>query len=240
METIDAGRLLMNVRRIERQLGQLKESRPESHEKNGSDIRFVIVTKTRPHEAVQALFDAGFGDFGENRIDAFSVRCAAFPGAKWHFIGRLSRKSVAKVVGRSALIHSVASSSLLEKIERSAAAMDIVQPILIQANVSGEEQKQGFTPSGLREYAAATDFDEFPHVRIDGLMAMAPFTSDEKVLHSCFSGLRALRDELNDSLRLDWRHLSMGMTNDYAIAIENGATIVRIGSAVFEGVEIEE
>jgi len=228
MASIDPARLIENARRIERELASMAQDR---------DVLLVIVTKTRPDEAVETLFRAGCRHFGENRVDAFARRSAGLPGASWHFIGRLHKKNAAKVVGKAALIHSVASPALLEKIERSAAAADVIQPVLLQVNVIGEEQKQGFTPLQLREYAAATDFDKFPHVRIRGLMTMAPFTPDERIQRACFSGLRALRDELDDALGLEWRQLSMGMTNDYPAAVREGATIVRIGSAVFEGVE---
>jgi len=234
MAAIDVERLLENVRRIRNTLTSGGPGRgPPEHR----EVKLVIVTKTRPDDAVEALLDAGFRDFGENRIAPFTERHATFPGANWHFIGRLHGKFMPKVVGKAALVHSVASPSTLERMERSAAARDVVQPALIQVNVSGEELKQGFSPAHLREFAASPGFDHVPHVRLDGLMTMAPFTRDVEALRLCFSGLRELRDELNGSFGLQLHHLSMGMTNDYAVAVEEGATMVRIGSAIFEGVE---
>ena len=223
MVPVNKEKFLENARRIQDEIAGIN---PEA--------RLVIVTKAQLEEVIGPLYSAGYRDFGENRTEGFLPRQAAFPRANWHFIGRLHRKYVAKVVGKAAYIHSVASSELLEKIERSAAAAGVVQKVLLQVNVSGEEQKQGLYPEQLRKYVKTIDFEGFPHVRVEGLMTMAPFTSDETVLRDCFSGLRKLRDELNESFGLGWHELSMGMTNDYRLALLEGATIVRIGRAVFE------
>lgn len=221
---------------------------------------FIIVTKTQSMKEVKQLFEAGFREFGENRVEQFVERQVLLPEARWHFIGRLSRKNVAKVVGKAELIHSVGSVELLEKIERSCCAADellvdtggggvtgqgsrgggaaggqctLIQRVLLQVNTSGEEVKQGFSPDELREFARRFDSNAHPHVRVEGLMTMAPFTDDEAVLKRTFSALRELRDEVNRKHRLGWNHLSMGMSNDYRIALEEGATIVRLGTVVF-------
>jgi len=232
------------------------------------DATFVIVTKTQPIEVIRALFEAGYRDFGENRVEQFVERQNLFPEGKWHFIGHLSRKNVAKVVGRAELIHSVGSRKLLEKIERSCEAAEktmeperqqsfyeaegeggsvdrtrhnkttrgggVRQRVLLQVNVSGEGVKQGFESDELLEFVGSFDEETFPHVQVEGLMTMAPFTSDASILRPCFTGLRELRDEINEKYGLNWNELSMGMSNDYRIALEEGATIVRIGTAVFE------
>ncbi len=201
------------------------------------DAAFVIVTKTQPIEVVQVLWDEGYRDLGENRVEQFVERQVLFPEANWHFIGPLRRKNVAKIVGKAALIHSIDSIRLLEKIERSCESADVVQDVLLQVNISGEEQKQGFPPGELKEFLTSFDQTAFPHVFIKGFMTMAPFVQDEEILRSCFSGLRQLRDEIT-SLMSDtstaFDHLSMGMSNDYRIALKEGATIVRIGTAVFK------
>ena len=221
---------------------------------------FIIVTKTQSMEVVQELVEAGFREFGENRVGQFVERQALLPEARWHFIGRLSRKNVAKVIGKAELIHSVDSMALLEKIERSCCAADellvdtggggvtgqgsrgggaaggqctLIQRVLLQVNVSGEDVKQGFSPDGLRELARGFDPDAYPHVRVEGLMTMAPFVEDEEILRRTFSALRDLRNEVNEKNGLGWNHLSMGMSNDYRIALEEGATMVRIGTVVF-------
>ncbi len=229
---------------------------------------FVIVTKTQPIEMIRILIDAGFREFGENRVGQFMERQAIYPDVNWHFIGRLQRKNAAKVVGRAELIHSVDSVRLLEKIERSCCAAEqllldtggegggsiaggtrhdlttggngvkgkecgLFQRVLLQVNTSGEEVKQGFSPDELQEFARSFDPDDCPHVKVEGLMTMAPFTNDQAVIRSTFSSLTRLRDEINAKFGLSWNELSMGMSNDYGIALEEGATMVRVGSAVF-------
>ena len=198
----------------------------------------VIVTKTQPMDTVRILFEAGFRDFGENRADPFIRRQGDLPDARWHFIGHLSRKNVARVVGRAELIHSVDSEPLLEKIRRSCEAAEVIgQRVLLQVNTSGEEAKQGFTPDGLRSFAAEFHPSAYPRVSVEGLMTMAPYTRDESVLRDTFSSLRRLRDEVNQHLtRLGypcWTHLSMGMSNDYRVALREGATMVRLGTVLF-------
>ena len=122
---------------------------------------------------------------------------------------------------------------LLEKIERSCVVAEKQQRVLLQVNTSGEGVKQGFSPDEFREFASDFDPNDFPHVRIEGLMTMAPFVDDEAVLRETFSALRELRDEANETHGSGWDQLSMGMSNDYRIALEEGATIVRLGTVVF-------
>jgi hypothetical protein len=185
-------------------------------------------------ETVRTLFDVGFRDFGENRVEQFVERQKELPDANWHFIGRLSRKNVAKVVGKAELIHSVGSVELLEKIERSCDASDISnQRILLQVNTSGEEVKQGFSLHELREFIADFFPEKFPHMSIEGLMTMAPFTGNEAIIRTTFSALRELRDRLNTGFGFSRTELSMGMSNDYLIALEEGATMVRLGTVIF-------
>lgn len=226
MEPDGEERLLRSARRIHEEITSLNP-----------DATFVIVTKAQPIDVIQTLLDEGYRYFGENRVEQFVERQALFPEANWHFIGPLRRKNVAKVIGKTSLIHSVDSLKLLEKIERSCEAADVEQHVLLQVNISGEEQKQGFSPEVLRDTYSLLDMVAYPHVPIKGLMVMAPFVQDEEMIRSCFQGLRELRDELNGlftgpSSFLE--HLSMGMSNDYLIALEEGATMVRIGTAVFE------
>ena len=231
---------------------------------------FVIVTKNQTMETVQELNDGGFRDFGENRVEQFVKRQALLPTANWHFIGRLSRKNVAKVVGKAEVIHSVDSAALLEKIERSCCAAEelfvdtndpgqmvggtgrggenageepeehgdedqcgLIQRVLLQVNTSGEGVKQGFSPDDLREFAETFYPELYPHVKVEGLMTMAPFVDNESILRGTFSRLRALKDEINKKYDFEWCELSMGMSNDYAIALEEGSTLVRLGTVVF-------
>ena len=221
---INKNTMLKNVERITKEIIQFNP-----------DAKLVTVTKTQPIEIIRILYDAGYRDFGENRVEQFVARQALFPDARWHFIGRLSRKNVAKVIGKTELIHSVGSLELLNKIERSCeAAGGIEQRVLLQVNVSGEEVKQGFEPGELPDIASKKCLDDFKWVKIEGLMTMAPFTSEGAVQRSCFTGLCKLRNEMNTSFNPGWNELSMGMSNDYQIALREGATMVRVGTALFE------
>lgn len=198
------------------------------------EITVVAVTKTVGLDAVGAALNAGILDFGENRVQEFLGKYGLFPQARWHFIGTLQTNKVKDVVGRAHLIHSVDSMRLLREIDHRAGISGIVQPVLIQVNVSGEESKHGFTP--LEVHDALVEVAGLPNVSVRGLMTMAPFGDLERA-RDVFRTLRELRDSLRE-LRLDGvslDELSMGMTNDYSVAIEEGATIVRIGRALFDG-----
>ncbi|MGI6157111.1 MAG: YggS family pyridoxal phosphate-dependent enzyme [Saccharofermentanales bacterium] len=200
------------------------------------DVRLVAVSKTFPMSDVLEAIACGQYDFGENRVqeltpkmdatEAESIDCA------WHLIGTLQRNKVKFVVGRVTLIHSVDSLRLLKAIHRHAKNLGIVQDVLLQVNVSGEATKHGFSPDDLDQVFQARD--QFPNVRITGLMTMAPFTDDPETARPVFRALRELRDrwapyEPDGALR----ELSMGMSQDYGVAIEEGATLIRVGSAIF-------
>lgn len=197
-----------------------------------ADVTIVAVTKTVGIDDVRAAIAAGMRDFGENRVQEFLGKCGLFPEEHWHFIGSLQTNKVKDVVGRAALIHSVDSVRLLEEIDRRAVRAGVVQPILLQVNVSGEESKHGFEPDDVRDVLVGASGCE--GVLVKGLMTMAPYGRPEEA-RPVFSELRDLRDSLRemalDSVELD--ELSMGMTNDYRVAVEEGATIVRVGRAIF-------
>lgn len=197
-----------------------------------SEVTIVAVTKTVGLDDIRQAADAGIRDFGENRVQEFLGKYGLFPGVHWHFIGSLQTNKVKDVVGRAALIHSVDSVRLLDEVSRRAEAAGIVQDVLLQVNVSGEGSKHGFSPDEMPDVLA--DAGREPSVRVRGLMTMAPFVRPEDV-RWVFRDLRELRDSLRagapDGVELD--ELSMGMTNDYRIAVEEGATIVRVGRAIF-------
>lgn len=196
------------------------------------EVVIVAVTKTVGAEAVRQALIAGCIDFGENRVQEFLGKYGLFPTARWHFIGTLQSNKVKDVVGRAVLIHSVDSLHLLREVDRRAEGVDVVQPILLQVNVSGEETKHGFEPSDLSD--ALAEASALEHVAVQGLMTMAPLGRPEDA-RPIFRELRELRDSLRetapDGVKLD--ELSMGMTNDFRVAVEEGATIVRVGGAIF-------
>jgi pyridoxal phosphate enzyme (YggS family) len=196
------------------------------------EILIVAVTKTQPLDIVRQACEAGIEEFGENRVQEFVGKYGLFPTAHWHFIGSLQTNKVKDVVGKAVLIHSVDSAKLLAEIDRRAQAAGVIQPVLLEVNISGEESKHGFIAADVRE--ALIDASHMPGVWVRGLMTMAPFGRPEDA-RWVFRELRELRDSLREmplnGVELD--ELSMGMSNDYRVAVEEGATIVRVGGAIF-------
>lgn len=196
------------------------------------EVLVVAVTKTVGAEAVRQALIAGCNDFGENRVQEFLGKYGLFPTARWHFIGTLQTNKVKDVVGRAVLIHSIDSLHLLREIDKRAEHVGVKQPVLLQVNVSGEETKHGLEPSEVADVLAEAAVLE--HANVQGLMTMAPLGRPEDA-RPVFRELRELRDSLRatapDGVKLS--ELSMGMTNDFRVAVEEGATIVRVGSAIF-------
>jgi pyridoxal phosphate enzyme (YggS family) len=150
----------------------------------------------------------------------------------WHFIGTIQSRKTPDAVGPWALIHSVDRAKIAQRLSRDAVAAGQVLPVLLEVNVSGEASKHGFTPQELR--AGAAELATLAGIRIGGLMTMAPYVEEAEAARPVFRALRILRDELAASCpQVEWKHLSMGMTNDFEVAIEEGATIIRVGSAIF-------
>ncbi len=196
-------------------------------------VRLVAVTKGHPLEALRAALEAGVPDLGENRVEELEEKEAALgrDRATWHMIGHLQSRKAARAAGAAHLIHSVDSLHLAEKLSRSAEGRGSEVRVLAQVNTSGEESKGGLEPAGAVEAVLA--MAALPGVRVEGLMTMAPFVGDVEVLSSAF---RRLRETLEEVRRRDPRvgpELSMGMTNDFEIAIREGSTMVRIGTALF-------
>lgn len=196
------------------------------------DVTVVAVTKTVGIPEIKAAVAAGVHDFGENRVQEFLGKYGLFPDERWHFIGTLQTNKVKDVVGRAFLIHSVDSLRLLRAISAHAVEREVVQQVLLQVNVSGEEAKHGFHPHDMLDVVA--EAAGLPGVHVRGLMTMAPLARPEEV-RWVFHSLRELRDSLGDSHSdtVELGELSMGMTNDFEVAIEEGATIVRVGRAIF-------
>ncbi len=195
-----------------------------------SGITLLAVSKGYPVDAVLEAYQAGAKHFGESRVqEALDKMSTAPSDIQWHLIGSLQRKKVPKVVGKFALIHSVDSVELAEALSK--ATHEGVTRILLQANTSGEASKHGMTPDQWQSVIG--DVLALPGIEVEGLMTMAPLTQDTEVIRSCFAGLRRLKEQLEVDTGRVFAHLSMGMSHDYAIAIAEGATIVRIGTAVF-------
>jgi len=199
-----------------------------------SKITLLAVTKTHPLSHVMPAYDTGCRDFGENKVQEALQKIPEAPDdIRWHLIGTLQKNKVRKVIGKFHLIHSVDSLELAQKISQCSEEEGTATNVLLQVNASGEETKHGFTPGELQEGIA--ELIESKGIAIKGLMTMAPFVEDEIVIRDCFRKLRELRDNLQSKAggRAELNELSMGMTHDYSIAIEEGATILRIGTAIF-------
>ena len=198
------------------------------------EVTLVAVSKTKPAEAVRAFYDLGQRDFGENRPQELRDKTALLPDdITWHMIGHLQRNKVKYVVGRAALIHSVDTLSLAEAISLEAVKCGLTADILIEVNVGEEESKFGTTAEDCRELVRAAA--ALPGLRINGLMTIAPLVAEPEENRALFSKLKQLSvDIARENIdNVTMRVLSMGMTNDYEVAIEEGATIVRIGTALF-------
>jgi PLP dependent protein len=201
-----------------------------------SEVRLVAVTKNVAMAHVEEAFKNGVTEFGENRVlDAVEKQNAVPPymadKIRWHFIGHLQTNKVKKVVGNFALIHSVDSLRLAEEISREAQKRSIEQPILLQVKVVEDNTKSGFSPEELK--AQFETIRALPNLKIEGLMTMAPFVDDQNVWRQCFNGAKQLRDELETAHGVKLKELSMGMSDDFQEAVRCGATMVRLGRAVF-------
>ncbi|MGE4563796.1 MAG: YggS family pyridoxal phosphate-dependent enzyme [Victivallaceae bacterium] len=196
------------------------------------EVRLLAVSKTFPAADIAELYALGCRAFGESRVPELEAKAAALPAdIEWHLIGQLQSNKVRRAVKVAAVIHSVDSVSLLERIDRIAGEEGKQPAILLEVNISGEASKSGLPPEELESaarFAAALD-----HLEFRGLMTIAPADADEGELHRIFGELRRRRDELSRSLGIELPELSMGMSGDYAIAIAEGATLVRIGSSIF-------
>lgn len=195
-------------------------------------VTLIAVTKTTPTPRIYAAYLSGIRDFGENRVEEALPKQTELPNdIRWHMIGHIQSRKARDVVGHFSLTHSVDTLGLAETLQRRAAAADVVVPILLEVNVAGEASKYGFTPDGLT--AALNTISHLSHLQVCGLMTMAPQTDDPASVRWVFRGLRELRDSLAETFPGVRDHLSMGMTDDFEVAIEEGATLVRVGRAIF-------
>jgi pyridoxal phosphate enzyme, YggS family len=197
----------------------------------------IAVTKYYDREAIIDAYDAGLRDFGESRaIDAIE-KIESLPGeirenSKFHFIGHLQSNKVDKVVKHFEIIQSVDSIKLAKAISESAQRMDKTQTVLLQVNISGEVQKFGLEEREL--YSKFQEIIKLPNLKVEGLMCMAPLDRDDKEIEAVFSKANQIKSELNNKYCMNMQELSMGMSNDYKIAVAQGATMIRLGRILFK------
>lgn len=192
----------------------------------------VAVSKTKPIEEITKIYDLGHRNFGENKVQELEFKYESLPkDIKWHMIGHLQSNKVKKVIPIVSLIHSVDSLKLLKTINKESKKIDKTMDCLIQVNISNENSKFGFIKKEL-EFLNQDFLNDFKYIKIRGLMGMASFTNNEKQIRKEFQYLKEIFDDFNTSLD-DFNILSMGMSNDYNIALEYGSNLVRIGSKIF-------
>jgi PLP dependent protein len=215
MAGLDAGRVGENVARVRAEI----EAAARRAGRDPADVELLVAVKYVDTEDLGTLAEAGLGLLGENRAQQLAAKAAAWPEFRWHFIGQLQSRKVKQILPLVELIHSVASDSALAQLERHGTPET---EILVEVDVAGEEGKSGIAPSELGAFLARCP------VRVVGLMTMPPFAADPEASRPYFAALRELAAEHG------LRHLSMGTSQDFAVAVEEGATIVRVGSVLFD------
>ena len=192
------------------------------------DVTIIAVTKTHGADVVNAVIDAGIRDIGENRIQEFLTK---EPGVehscRWHLIGTLQSNKATKAIGKFEIFHAVDRMKIAETLSRLGTESDLTTRVLLEVNTSGEASKHGFAPEETPE--AAARIGELPGLKLDGLMTLGPLTENQTAIRRSFQSLFRLREKIETSLGRPLDHLSMGMSNDFEIAVEEGATLIRLG-----------
>lgn len=200
-------------------------------------VKLVAVSKTKPNEALMESYEAGQRVFGENKVQELVGKYEALPkDIEWHMIGHLQRNKVKHIAPFVYMIHGVDSFRLLKAIDKEGAKQGRVINCLLQFHIAEEETKFGLDRAEAKEMLESAEYKEMANVNIVGVMGMATFTDDEQVVRKEFSNLKAIFDELKQGFfntKDDFTEISMGMSGDYLLAIEEGSTMVRVGSSIF-------
>lgn len=198
------------------------------------DVTLIAVSKTKPVEMLQEIYDAGCREFGENKVQELVDKYEVLPkDIHWHMIGHLQRNKVKYIIGKVALIHSVDSLRLAETIEKESAKKNLVTDILIEVNMAREESKFGVLPEEI--FDLLEELGKMKHIHVKGLMTVAPFVDNPRKNSDIFAKMHKLSVDI-ESKNIDnitMSILSMGMTNDYEVALEEGANMIRVGTAIF-------
>lgn len=218
-------------------LKEVEKNIMEACKKSGRDrneVTLIAVSKTKPISMIEEAYETGIREFGENKPQELRDKYQELPkDIHWHMIGHLQRNKVKYVVGNASLIHSVESIRLAEAINQEAEKKDIVMPVLVEVNVAEEESKFGITVSDCETFIR--EIAKLEHISVQGLMTIAPFVENAEDNRKYFAKLRELSVDI-EAKNIDnvsMCNLSMGMTGDYQVAIEEGATMVRVGTGIF-------
>lgn len=218
-------------------LKQVEEHIRRACERSGRDrdeVTLIAVSKTKPVEMMEEAMESGIRTFGENKVQEIVKKQPLLPeNINWHLIGHLQRNKVRQIAGRVCMIHSVDSVRLAEQIQKEYESKHITAKILVEVNVAREESKFGFLPEETE--TAIRKMAQMPNIKVCGLMTIAPFVDDAEENRIHFYNLRKLLVDINTQNidNISMRELSMGMTGDYEVAIEEGATFVRVGTGIF-------
>ena len=198
------------------------------------DVTLIAVSKTKPVEMIEEILAEQVVDFGENKAQELKSKYEVLPeNIHWHMIGHLQRNKIKYIIDKAYLIHSVDSVRLAEAIDEEAKKHDLIMPVLIEVNMAKEESKFGIMPEDTYDFIR--EIAHLTNIRVKGLMTIAPFTDDPENNRIHFQNLRKLLVDIKEKNidNVDMCHLSMGMTGDYEVAIEEGATMVRVGTGIF-------
>ena len=221
---------------IQDQIGIIRKEIQLAKEKSPyhQDVTLIAVSKTHPAEMIMEAYDAGIRDFGENKVQELVEKYGQLPNdIRWHMIGHLQTNKVRQIIDKVCLIHSVDSLHLAQKIDEEAAKKGLIANILIEVNAADESSKFGVSLSGAEAFAK--ELSALSHIRVCGLMTVAPYTENAEENRRFFALLKKLSIDIN-ALNLDnisMMYLSMGMSGDYPVAIEEGANMIRVGTNIF-------
>jgi pyridoxal phosphate enzyme (YggS family) len=234
--SIERAAIEANLRSIHERIAEaaLRSGRPPEA------VRLVAITKSHPEQAVRAAFECGQRDFGENRVEEAQPKQAALDdlsGIRWHMVGKIQSRKARDVAGHFAYVHSVDRMKIARRLNQYQAGVGESLHVLLEINASGEDTKAGwYLPEGLDWAEFMADFQQIlslPHLHVGGLMTMAALGASDQAVRGMFARLREIRDQLELQLNCELPELSMGMSDDFEIAVEQGATMVRVGRAIF-------
>lgn len=209
------------------------EKAKEKAGRNGEEILLVGVSKTQPPERLMEAFNCGLKVFGENKVQEMIQKYPLIQGAKWHFIGHLQKNKVKYIIDKADLIHSLDNVELAEEINKRAERINRIMPVLVQVNIGREDTKSGVFEEEVFEFSKK--MSKYPNINVSGIMAIPPANNNKEITRAYFKKVYNIFNELKTYKydNFDIKYLSMGMTGDFEIAIEEGANIIRVGTGIF-------
>lgn len=232
-----------NVERMALSLQRIQGNIHEAAARSGRDdasVRIVAISKGQTTSSIQLAYDLGMRDFGENRVEEGLEKITKLEnleGIVWHMVGHIQSRKAKEIPANFHMVHSVDRLKIARQLNRSSEEAGVKLPVFIECNTSGEESKSGWSVFDRESwgliYKDLSDIAKLPNLRVLGFMTMAPWVQDDPIIRTSFQRLREFRDDYGEYSDSEWKELSMGMTDDYAVAVEEGSTIVRIGRAIF-------